>query len=52
MHALSSIDIALLDIAGEAAGLSIHRLLGGGQEDLACYASLDSYSDRELVRAR
>jgi L-alanine-DL-glutamate epimerase-like enolase superfamily enzyme len=50
-HALSAVDIALWDIAGKAAGAPLHRLLGGGRDELACYASLDSYADPDLVRA-
>jgi L-alanine-DL-glutamate epimerase-like enolase superfamily enzyme len=50
-HALSAVNIALWDIAGKAAGAPLHRLLGGGRDDLACYASLDAYADPDLVRA-
>lgn len=50
-QALSAVDIALWDIAGKAAGVPLYRLLGGGRPDLACYASLNAYSDPELVRA-
>jgi L-alanine-DL-glutamate epimerase-like enolase superfamily enzyme len=48
---LSAVDIALRDIAGKAADALLHRLLCGGGADLACYASLDAYSDPSLVRA-
>jgi L-alanine-DL-glutamate epimerase-like enolase superfamily enzyme len=50
-HALSAVDIALWDIAGKAAGAPLHRLLGGGRDELTCYASLDAYADPDLVRA-
>jgi L-alanine-DL-glutamate epimerase-like enolase superfamily enzyme len=59
VHALSALDIALWDIAGQAAGVPLHRLLGGGGAPagfpapalLPCYASLDPLGDAELVRA-
>jgi L-alanine-DL-glutamate epimerase-like enolase superfamily enzyme len=50
MHAASAVDIALWDIAGKAAGLPLHRLLGGGGADLPCYASLDGRAGTGLVR--
>jgi L-alanine-DL-glutamate epimerase-like enolase superfamily enzyme len=49
MFALSALDIALWDIAGKTAGLPLHRLLGGGADDLPCYASLDRCGDPALV---
>ena len=48
--ALSGLDIALWDLAGKAAGLPLHRLIGGARrESLACYASLLRYAEPGLV---
>ncbi|GGI23652.1 mandelate racemase/muconate lactonizing enzyme family protein [Bradyrhizobium guangdongense] len=49
--ALSAVDIALWDLAGKAGSAPLSRLLGGGAEELDCYASLVRYSDPALVSA-
>jgi L-alanine-DL-glutamate epimerase-like enolase superfamily enzyme len=50
-YGMSAVEIALWDIAGKAANAPICRLLGGGEADLACYASMVRFSDAILVRA-
>ncbi|MDP6365847.1 MAG: mandelate racemase/muconate lactonizing enzyme family protein [Nitrospinota bacterium] len=49
--ALSALDIACWDIVGKAAGLPLHRLLGGFRDDVPVYASggWHTLSDAELV---
>lgn len=48
--AISGLDLALWDLAGKAAGVPVHRLLGGAKrERVACYASLLRFGDTRLV---
>ncbi len=50
MFAISGLEIALWDIAGKAAGLPVHRLLGGpASESIPAYASLFRYGNAEVV---
>src|SRR5205823_8764582 len=49
--ALSGLDLALWDIAAKAAGVPLHRLLGGAKRStIPCYASLLRYSKPALVQ--
>ncbi len=53
LFALSGLDIALWDLAGKAAGLPLHRLIGGAhRRTIPGYASLYKYQDPDLVAAR
>jgi L-alanine-DL-glutamate epimerase-like enolase superfamily enzyme len=51
LHAISAIDVALWDLAGKAAGLPVHALLGGARVDsLRVYASEVMPEDEDGVR--
>jgi L-alanine-DL-glutamate epimerase-like enolase superfamily enzyme len=50
MFAVSGVELALWDLAGKAAGLPVHALLGGlGQRDVRAYASLLRYGSASDV---
>lgn len=52
MFAISALDIALWDIAGKAAGVPVHAMLGGARgKRLPAYASLIRYADRDIISA-
>jgi len=45
VRALGAIDIALWDLVGRRAGLSLCRMLGGGRHEVPCYASGGYYRE-------
>ncbi len=50
LHAVSGLETALWDIAGKAAGLPLHRLLGGAPcASVPAYASLPRYGAEDAV---
>ena len=50
IFAMSGLDIALWDIAGKAAGVPLHRMIGGlSRETVPTYASLLKYQDTGIV---
>jgi D-galactarolactone cycloisomerase len=50
MHAISGLDIALWDLAGQRQGIPLHRMLGAGSvEKVSAYASLLRYGDAVVV---
>lgn len=44
---LGLVDVALWDLAGKAAGVPVHRLLGGYREQISAYASLAAFGSIE-----
>ncbi|HEY2304167.1 MAG TPA: mandelate racemase/muconate lactonizing enzyme family protein, partial [Acidimicrobiales bacterium] len=50
VYALSGLDLALWDLAGKAAGMPVHRLLGGAvRAEVEAYASLLTYALAHVV---
>ncbi|MGH3501817.1 MAG: hypothetical protein ACRDQA_13175, partial [Nocardioidaceae bacterium] len=47
LYALGLVDVALWDLAGKAAGLPVHRLIGGFRQQIPAYASLVTYGSVE-----
>ena len=44
VRSIGACDVALWDIAGKAAGLPIHRLIGTSRDDIAAYASSEIHA--------
>lgn len=52
IEAIAGVDIALWDIAGKAANLPVHKLLGGvGRKEVAAYASSINWLDDAICEA-
>jgi len=47
IRSIGAVDIALWDIAGKAANLPIHRLIGTSREKIGAYASSEIHTSRE-----
>lgn len=47
IYALGLVDVALWDLAGKAAGLPVHRLIGGYREAIPAYASTVTFATVE-----
>src|ERR1700757_2883912 len=47
VRSIGACDVALWDIAGKAAGLPIHRLIGTSRENIAAYASSEIHAASE-----
>ena len=52
IRAIGAVDVALWDIAGKAAGMPIHRLLGSYRDRVPAYASSEVHASREAYVAQ